>query len=195
MIPFVNNPDVVGSAQDLLLSQFDGKPNVNGTVEAIVDPLQDVQDTLYAMLTQTYVTNAVGAQLDIVGQYVGIQRLGKSDDLFRLFIQVQIAINNSQGLPDQLEAIMLLITGGTNCLYIPYYPAAMFLQVNVDLEAYLAAIGVSQSEFQMLFGETIPAGVLLYPISWYNGPHNAFGFLEDPDALGYDQGEYAATLY
>lgn len=195
MIPFVNDPNMVLEAQDLTLSQFENSPLFLGMVNCLISPLQDQQDTLYSMLTQTFVTNAVGYQLDVIGLYVGITRQGFGDDLFRLFIQVQIAINNSQGTPNQIMTIMMLITGATNCLYLPYPPAALDLQVNVDLASYLQDIGLGQTAFIALIQEVIPAGVLLYGISSYNGPKNAFGFFEDPDALGYDQGEYAYNLY
>lgn len=185
MVPFTNNPDLVGEAQGLLISQFQDKPRVNGIVEAIVEPLQDVQDTLYAMLTQTYVTNAVGAQLDIIGEYVGITRGGYPDDLFRLFIQVQIGINNSQGHANEILAIVGLITGATNVLYIPGFPAGMSLQVNINLPAYLASLPLTGAEFIQLIQKTIPAGVALYGISWYDGPGTAFGWESDPDALGF----------
>ena len=194
MIPFIDDPNMVAEAQDLTLSQFQDSPLFLGMINAFVSPLQDLNDTLQAMLTQTFVTNAVGYQLDVIGQYVGITRGGFSDDIFRLFIQVKIAINNSQGTPNQIITIMKLITGATNCLYLPSYPAALSLQVNVDLDAYLTTIGLSASTFIALIQTVIPAGVLLYGISSYDGPTNAFGFFEDPDALGYDDGEYAFNI-
>lgn len=195
MIPFVNDPNLVTEAQDLTLSQFQNSPLFLGMINAFVSPIQDIQDTLYSILTETFVTNAVGYQLDIIGLYVGITRQGFNDDIFRLFIQVKIAINNSQGTPDQIITIMKLITGATNVLYIPLPPAALDLQVNVDLNAYLISIGLSGAAFVTLIQTVIPAGVLLYGISAYDGPTNAFGFFEDPDALGYDIGEYAYNIY
>lgn len=195
MQPFSNDPSMVLEAQELTLSQFENSPLFLGMINAFVSPLQDLQDTLYSILTQTFVTNAVGYQLDIIGQYVGLARQGFGDDIYRLFIQVKIAINNSQGTPNQIITIMMLITGATNCLYLQYQPASMDLQVNVDLAPYLAGIGLSQQAFIDLIQTVIPAGVLLFGISSYDGPATAFGWFEDPDALGFDQGELAYNLY
>lgn len=195
MQDFIYNPDVVSESQSFLLSQFRDKTRMLGLIRALTLPFQDIEDTLFALQTQRMITNAVGAQLDIIGTYVGLDRMGFNDDTYRLFIQIQIAINNSQGHVDQIISIMQLITGATNVLYLPYFPAAMDLQINVDIIPYLAGLPLSQSEFITLIQETIPAGVDLYGISAYNGPDNAFGFFEDPDALGYDEGSYAYNLY
>lgn len=195
MIPFVNDINMVPEAQALTLSQFQDSPLFLGMIRAMITPLQDIQDTLYAILTQTYVSNAVGVALDSVGLYVGIMRNGFTDAVFRLFIYVQIAINNSDGTPNEIIEIMELITGATNVLYSPYYPAALSLQVNVNLNLYLATIGLSANRFVELIRSIIPVGVLLYGISAYDGPHNAFGFFEDPDALGFDDGNWAYDLY
>lgn len=195
MIPFVNDLNMVQEAQDLTLSQFHDSPLFLGMVNCLITPLQDIQDTLHDMEVQTLLVNAVGYQLDVIGLYVGITRQGFSDDIFRLFIQVKIAINNSQGTPDQIITIMKLITGAQNVLYQRYLQAAMDLQVGVDLSLYLTTIGMNAGSFVALIEKIIPAGVELYGISAYNGPKNAFGFFEDPDALGYDQGEYAYNLY
>ncbi len=198
---FPYDPNIISEGQGHLLAQFSDKSNFLGLVAAILGPAQDVMDTLYAMETTMYIQNAVGAQLDVIGIYVGVPRRGYNDDTYRLFIQVQIAINTSQGTPDQIITIMLLIAQATNCLYIPYYPAAISLQVNTDLDTYLASLPLSAAEFQALIQKVVPAGVELYNISWYDGPGTAFGFLSDPDALGYGDlgdptagGEYASLI-
>lgn len=169
----------------LIIQQYKDSPRILALVQANSEQLQDIEDCVWDLYILRSLQTAFGAQLDGLGQIVGISRMGFSDPVYRLFIYIQIAINNSKGTPDQVIAIMKLITGATNVLYIPYYPAALGLQVNVDLDAYLASLGLSNSAFLALIQQIIPAGVALYYITWYNGPFHAFGFESDPDALGY----------
>lgn len=60
---------------DLITGQHVGKPNFLAVVGAALQPLVDIQNALLAMPTSDYdVDSAVGAQLDVIGAWVGAAR-------------------------------------------------------------------------------------------------------------------------
>lgn len=58
----------------LVTSAFRGKPNFEGTITADVDVPARVQDLLSQMISLFDLDVAVGDQLDIIGQWVGVSR-------------------------------------------------------------------------------------------------------------------------
>lgn len=58
----------------LITSEHRGKPNFEATVSAVVSPLADVQSVMAAMPAAFDLDTAVGVQLDVVGEWVGVSR-------------------------------------------------------------------------------------------------------------------------
>ncbi|HEY3802246.1 MAG TPA: hypothetical protein VGL61_06540 [Kofleriaceae bacterium] len=54
-------------------------------------------------------TDAVGAQLDVLGKIVGQVRLGSSDDDYRRYIQARIAANRASGKREELINVAKLV--------------------------------------------------------------------------------------
>ena len=59
---------------DLLPSANADKPDFFAVLEAILSPFIDIQDTLQSLPQKYDVEEAVGAQLDVVGQWIGFGR-------------------------------------------------------------------------------------------------------------------------
>jgi hypothetical protein len=91
-----------------ITSQHKTKPNYIDLVEARLQPLIDLAECLYSFDAAFDLETAVGVQLDIIGQFVGLSRLltfqpgnGLSpildDDMFRILLKAKISKNNWNG--------------------------------------------------------------------------------------------------
>lgn len=90
---------------------------------------QRVENAATDILISRLLPWALGAQLDILGEWVGRSRTSLDDDVYRAAIQLQIYINNSSGNPEELTEIAKRITGATSVRYIEIGPAQYRLQV------------------------------------------------------------------
>lgn len=80
--------DHVVRAKNRLIEQYKGKTKVEGVVEALVQPLQDIEDVLLQLKTERWIDSAIGIQLDKIGEIVGIEReYEQGDEDYRLLIK------------------------------------------------------------------------------------------------------------
>lgn len=136
----------VRDALNRLLQQFKGRPRIESFYTALIQQVQDLEDALYDMdaamqLWNGSSTPAVGAQLDIIGDLVGIKRNGLPDNEYILFIFGKIADNFSD------TTIETIIT-----IFGYLFQGEVFLQ-----ELFPAGIGLEA------FGSPIPPN--LYPVA------------------------------
>jgi hypothetical protein len=141
-------------AQDTLLSQFASSPIINAYVKAIVDEIQRFEDVAYDVLDKRLLANATGDILDQIGKVVRVDRLGRTDDDYRLIIQVAIAANDSDGGAEQIIWIASQLVGA-DVMYTQEGTANFTLQYFSDdtLSSDL------QEEALDLIGRAVPAGV------------------------------------
>lgn len=85
--------------------------NIKKLLRALIEgPIQQLENTWMALLTERRIDNAVGAQLDLLGKMVGQKREGRDDDIYRRFIRARIATNNSDGLvEDEIKVTKLVL--------------------------------------------------------------------------------------
>lgn len=102
--------DHVSQAVDRLAEQYKEKTLVEGLVKAFVPPIQDLEDVFCDLETDRQLNNAVGLQLDNFGTIVGRDREGFDDDFYRILLQVQIGINNSEGTPEDIISTLKLLS-------------------------------------------------------------------------------------
>ncbi len=86
---------------NLLILQYNGKPKAKATIEAVVKLLPD--ELIQEVINGFDIETAVGKQLDIIGEYVGVDRyyivdgepspLG--DDDYRILIKLKAICNTS----------------------------------------------------------------------------------------------------
>jgi len=137
--------DHVGEGLDLLLGQFKEKANIEATLTAFLDQVQDLEDLNSSLVTDRLIENAVGEQLNILGRIVGQPREGREDDVYRLWIIARIAINKSSGTAEEIYTILKLLTGemeSGSFQIIDAYMAGFELYSYVVLTAEQAAIVV-----------------------------------------------------
>jgi len=146
-----------------LVSQFQGKTYLAGVLTAFVNQIQELENVCFELLSQRWLDNAEGAQLDGFGSIVGEAREGRTDDDYRLAIQARILLNLSSGTPEDIIALARALTDGSSVLLAQYFPAYFTVEILEPLAS--AAIAEKIASF---IEEASPAGVgsgLIYTLS------------------------------
>lgn len=135
-----------------LLERHKGRPNIEAFVTSFAEKIQALENAAWDYQTMRSVTTATGYQLDLIGDVVGQLRLGTDDDFYRVLIIVKIAINNSQGSPEQLISIFNLLTGSTRTMYLNLKRGRVRIQGNGENPLSSGALLYAQLERVVLGG-------------------------------------------
>ena len=100
----------VVDAVNRIITQYKDKPKLAGIITAFASNIQDLEDSTYGMVALRALVNATGAQLDRIGEIVGISRQSFDDDFYRILIYVQIGKNTSQANAEKIISIFALLT-------------------------------------------------------------------------------------
>jgi len=162
----------------LLIEQYKESPIFQQWLRSYLQQVQELQDATWEVIEERYLDVAVGVQLDILGEIVGLRREGLSDTLYRDALFLQIRINRSFGTPvDVLEITRLFLGPGFPTIgYEEHKPATIILIFLQNLTA-----NERFTLFRGLF-DTKAAGVRLL-IRETSDPDTAFTFknVGDPD--------------
>ena len=115
----------VNDALERLLFQYKDKVRMNGMISSTTEGLQELENTFWDVLTLRWINSASGEQLDRLGAIVVLDRDGRTDEQYRVWLVGKIAINTSKGTPQNLVAAMNLLFGADKSQYIPVYPAGV----------------------------------------------------------------------
>lgn len=140
---------------ELIPEQFNGTD-----VEKLLfinDPqLQEIQNTAMDLLRKYWLDTAEGTQLDVLGKYVFVERLDKTDDLYRRAISAQIGINVSTGTREAIINAIKALYNASQVTLTYIYPAKIGISENGDNIAFT-------QDFKNTIEQIAPAGVgLLY---------------------------------
>lgn len=140
-------------------SQYDDMPMMQGIARVWAERMQAMEGDTYDLLTQRWLNEAAGEQLDRLGATVGEPRLGRTDDPYRDAIQVRITINWGSGEPETIIEFLRRIAGAEQIIYRELYPAniEVFVRGNVSVQNALRVKDI------------IPAGVGIVYISESGG--------------------------
>jgi hypothetical protein len=120
-----------------LAMQHRGKTRTEALVRALAGSTQAVENVLAELLAERALSAAVGAQLDVLGVIVGVDRDGLEDNPFRVRINTRIRINRSSGTGnDILEVFRLVLPAGNGLELIEEFPAALRLVISNALPIY-----------------------------------------------------------
>lgn len=106
--PGIEVPDHVLEAIKRLPQQF-RKPRIENLLRAFAGPSQPIESALWQLLTQRFITTAIGVQLDFIGKIVGQPRLGLDDDSYRRYIRARVAAHKSRGTTEELIKVATLV--------------------------------------------------------------------------------------
>ena len=162
---------------DLLIMQYNNKKKAKDTISLLADLA--VMDNLPIDVKNGFDTNtAYGAQLDIIGKYAGVSRIGKtftevielSDDEFRSLIKIAIVKNYSQS---SLYDIQLLLNN--------FFPGTIIVFDFKNMAmGYLfdSSIGSENLAEMFVVNELLPKpmGVQLGSLIYSNNIKSFFGY-------------------
>ena len=101
-------------AQKNLISQFRRRADFDAWIGALVQELIDLEVAAFEVLDGTLtVGSTAGANQDVLGRLVGVEREGRSDADYDLRIAAQILLNISSGTIEQVIAIVEAMIGTT----------------------------------------------------------------------------------
>lgn len=157
-----------------LVSQYQGSENVKALLRALVSRIQAQEDALKGMREGRFLHDgsAVGAQLDAIGQTVGLARNGLSDDVYRVLIFGQIGKNVSDAT---LTTIIMLTKAifQTDAVYCTTPNAPGHARAAAYAEISLA-VGSPKTDLSLLplllriIQAAMPAGVTLVSLSTFD---------------------------
>ena len=99
--------------------QWKSKPNMEGVIRSLVGGYPEMETMFFDLMNKTLnIELAEGAQLDVIGEIVGQERLGFADDFYRILIRVRIGINVSEGEPARIISTAKTLTGASFIHYM-----------------------------------------------------------------------------
>jgi len=89
--------------------------------------VQDLENAMRELYFRLDIDRMAGTQLDKIGTIVGQNRLGFSDDFYRILIKVKIGVHVSEGTIEQVLTAWKLLTNSTEVTLTERFPAKIKL--------------------------------------------------------------------
>lgn len=179
--------DHVSKAKEKLISAFSGRPKIEALLESVVTELQELEAVFYSLIYHRFLGTAQGEALDFIGSIVGEKRSGLDDEAYRGYIRARVQTNLSNGEPERIIFILKSITNASLVQYSQQGPASVSL-------GFIPESPLFPFEQQRLYNhleDALPSGVSLTLVE---ADPEYFGFLEDPNALGFDEGYFSELI-
>ncbi len=151
---------------DLQLEQFKGAEDMNALIAVFVAKVQELEDVVFDVRSAFWLDYAIGNQLDIVGDIVGLARKGLDDDPYRNAIKMQIACNVSDGTTEDLLRLFELY--GATATWRDWYDASIvFTGLTASADAAFLMSFLNQAKpagvkVQLVFDETAPSSAFRF---------------------------------
>lgn len=125
----------VEQGHELALQQFDGKRVFNAILDSLTAESQAIENTLTQLLTQRNIYDAVGQQLDDIGELLVTPRpYGMNDDDYRILLFTSVIRKFSSGTPeDMIRGANVLYQGNRGSL-VEYYTGNLVVITNGQRE-------------------------------------------------------------
>lgn len=101
--------DHAGDALTRVTEAMKDRPNFAALLNAINAQNQDLENAFWQLATERTIDAGVGAQLDLIGEIVGLARESAVDDRYRLLLKAKVKVNRSSGTIPELLVILALI--------------------------------------------------------------------------------------
>ena len=163
--------DHIQQAQDKLREQYKNKPNFLAFLDTFVKQVQDLEEVFYNLSVSRSILEAIGIQLDLLGELLNRPRQGKSDEAYRISLLAKIAKNISRGTPEDVLGVFKILTS-SNFVEI--------MDGNIGEIILLADHTLTQADVNTVLREmqSVPcAGVRISAVGSFNpiGPFAFFG--------------------
>jgi len=167
---------VIEKGIERLAYQFLDSEKFKGFLTSFLTEYEELNTSGLQLLNERYLDIAVGAQLDGIGEIVGLPRPeGETDTLYRFLIRIRIIKNKTaMTIDDTLRLISFTFENAT----VRYFQTS-FLEPRYDIEKHLEpSEEVLVPNFPILIG--------LETVTYHSySKTTSFGFYGDPDALGF----------
>lgn len=179
--------DHVQQAKENALSQFKDSPKFQAFLALAVGQIQDAENALHDLFWRRLFESAVGSVLDDYGGLLDLARNGLADFEYRRFLRAQIKALLSNGNKPTLLRIMELLTESKDIHFQSTYPAAYLInyQVNVPFSRQI------KDAIKSVMINATSSGV---GIQVTESEQDYFGFLDDPNALGFGDGIFSEVI-
>lgn len=157
---------------DLLISQYKNKENFKGILQAQNSQANDLEDAIFEVRDEFWLSTAEGDQLDIIGSIHKETRQGRNDTDYRAAINVRIVLNNGSGEAETIIKALTDLFGATTVQIQNQYNATLYIWADIVL---------TETQFNTLVNFTA-AGVEVNAIV---GSSNPFVFDGDSDGTGF----------
>ena len=175
-----------------LPSQFFDSENLKHLLTVYLEEIQKVEETLYQINKQQSIEFASGAQLDGIGEDVGILRNGiTNDDTYRRYIRAKVLINKSEGTPSDILDAWATLLNNDNVELTEEFPAGILLYSPKAIDDNNVLNLISQT-----VALTVKVSVLsakdegVDPFCFLGGTGAGFGTADDPNIGGQFVGRY-----
>jgi hypothetical protein len=114
--------DRAAQAQALLPQQFKDQVKLNAMIGIVAGSSgsQGLEDAAFEVRDECDIDGGSGVQLDLEGETVGQERISAVDQEYRDALWTKVAINTSQGSPDELTNVAQRITGASAVHFFRY---------------------------------------------------------------------------
>lgn len=117
--------------RELSISQF-RREKYLAKLSAFNKQLEEIEEVFQKLLAERDIDSAVGAQLDVVGAIVNVDRQGRIDPEYRDAIKQQISLRFS-GTPEAIIEIVLALYGGTFVEFRNTYPGKFHITTDATV--------------------------------------------------------------
>ena len=175
--------DHVEAGLSLLPSQWEDKPVIKGVLAAWLKPLNTIETQALGVRDGFNVNTAIGAQLDIIGQYFNEARAGRTDEDYRNAILSIIASSNGSGTPPQLQSLYQTLTLSESVKLWEHYPLSISLlatggkDVSVKMYDYMKDASAAAVDY---------AALMFDPFEWGWIPNDSISTLANVITQGGD---------
>lgn len=156
-------------AKNRLLEQYKKEPGIEGLIESYFgNQIQDLEDVLQLFFDRLNIDISEGVQLNGIGKIVNQDRLGLTDEIYRLFLKGRIGANVSEGDIERLIGVWKTITQANIVKLEEIFPAEVNLATDIALPENL--IDIAFALIQNVSGAGIGVGITTFL------PEDAFSF-------------------
>lgn len=136
------------------------KPFIEKLVQLFNEELNEIETALYDLVRLRQIETATFAQLDVLGQIIGLQRQGLDDESYRIGLKAQLLVNRSSGGPEEIYAIFNAGFPQLNVRYRPEYPAGFTLTLSGG------PLSDTHSQLAVKFIQSATAGGVRAVLQW-----------------------------
>ena len=182
-------PDHVEQAIESLPGWQREEPNLLALTRVLNNEVQELEDALFDVWVSRALDGASGAQLDSAGRTLGPERQGLGDLDYRALLKAAALSMSGSG---HIDRLLEIVSAGTRVpigyLEFESLRRAVIITYVVEGEARPLAL---RTQLKAIVEASTPPGTNIQLIE---APPNYLGFIEDPDAEGFDDGALS-TVY